>query len=146
MYRPLGDAWQAYWVTTARLTNSLEQGLKSVLGIHLGDYNLMFALSEAPEGKLRMGELARSMVFSPSRLTYQVKILEKRGLVQRVPSEKDGRSFDAVLTAEGKRLFRRAAVVHSRQVQQLFTRHVSEEEHELLHSVFTRIASKLPDE
>ena len=52
---------------------------------------LLLLLYAAPEGRLRMGELASGMVFSPSRITYQVKTLVARGLIERraasVPSD-----------------------------------------------------------
>ena len=37
------------------------------MDLTLGDYNVLLLLSEAPENRLRMGQLASRMVFSPSR-------------------------------------------------------------------------------
>ena len=77
------QAWRAYFEATALLQDRLDRTLKDGADLHLADYNLLLLLSEAPEGRMRMGELARLMVFSPSRVTYQVKTLEQRGLVER---------------------------------------------------------------
>ncbi|TFI41554.1 MarR family transcriptional regulator, partial [Micrococcus endophyticus] len=88
------------------LSELLERGLKKNSGMSLADYNLLLLLYEAPEGRLRMGELASGMVFSPSRITYQVKTLVARGLIERRAAECDRRGFEAVLTDEGRTAFR----------------------------------------
>lgn len=141
---PLDSSWRAYWETTARLLDQLEQGLKNSVELRLSDYNLLMLLNEAEDHQLKMGELAEAMVFSPSRLTYQVSTLEKRGLIVRTQCPLDARSFQAQLTEDGITLFRKAAVIHSRQVQELFTQYLSPEEHDLLYQLFTKVGNNLP--
>ena len=77
---PPKRAWRAYFEATQMLTEVLERRLKQDCGMSLADYNLLLLLYESPEGRLRLGELASRMVFSPSRITYQVKTLVARGL------------------------------------------------------------------
>ena len=72
---PPKRAWRAYFEATQMLTEVLERRLKQDCGMSLADYNLLVLLYESPEGRLRLGELASRMVFSPSRITYQVKTL-----------------------------------------------------------------------
>ena len=108
LMQPLGPAFRVYFETTARLLDRLEKRLKDQLGLTLSEYNMLLLLSEAPEGRMRMGQLASAIVFSPSRLTYQVKVLSERGLVRRVKCSEDGRSWQAELTDEGRAVFRRA--------------------------------------
>ena len=99
------QGWRAYFEATALLQDRLDRTLKESAGLHLADYNLLLLLSEAPEGRLRMGELARLMVFSPSRVTYQVKTLEQRGLVERQPDPRDRRSKIVAPTGAGRELY-----------------------------------------
>lgn len=144
--RSVEGAWRTYWVTTARLMTRLESTLKSELDLHLGDYNLMLLLTESETGCMRMGELAEAMVFSPSRLTYQVKILENRGLVRRERSDTDARSWIASLTKEGRRTFRKAAVLHVRDIETFFTAKISDEEAQIIDTVFSRVQDQLLSE
>lgn len=90
-----------------------------------------------------MGELADAMVFSPSRLTYQVKTLEGRGLVRRERSLSDARSWEASLTEEGARMFRKAAVLHTRDIQGYFTDLIDDEEATTLNTIFNRVKKEL---
>lgn len=113
------DAWQLYFETTARLTARIEERLKTH-GCSLMDYQVLLLLYNAPEHRMRMGELAQRLVFSPSRLSYQIGVLGKRGWVQRRRVECDGRGWEAVLTGDGLRAFRELRPAHARDVQELF--------------------------
>lgn len=137
------QAWRAYFEATALLQDRLERTLRSGVDLHLADYNLLLLLTEAPGGHLRMGQLADLMVFSPSRVTYQVRMLEKRGLLERRASSDDGRGSEAVITDAGRALFRKAAALHSRQVKDLFVDRLDEAEAETLLRVFSRLGCSL---
>lgn len=141
--RPLGPAWQGYLETTTRLLAVLEQELKSDFDLSMADYNLMMLLAQAPEGRMKMGQLAKAMVFAPSRLTYQVSVLEKRGLVTREKCAEDGRAWNAQLTEQGITLHRKAAVKHAHTVRDLFTSQLTLEDLDCLAKVFTKVAENL---
>lgn len=143
LQQPLGPAFRMYFETTARLLDRLEKRIKQQVGLTLSEYNMLLLLSEAPDGHMRMGQLADAIVFSPSRLTYQVKVLSDRGLVKRVKCQDDGRAWQAELTAEGRTMFRKASVIHAKGVKQLFTDVVSEEELTLIHQTFARVSANL---
>ena len=143
LQQPLGPAFRVYFETTARLRDRLEKRLKQQIGLTLSEYNMLLLLSEAPNGQMRMGQLAEAIVFSPSRLTYQVKVLTDRGLVKRVKCEEDGRAWQAELTAEGRTMFRRASVIHAKGVKQLFTDVVSEDQLTQIHRIFTQVSANL---
>lgn len=132
-----------YFETTARLLDRLEKRLKQQVGLTLSEYNMLLLLSEAPEGHMRMGQLADAIVFSPSRLTYQVKVLSDRGLVKRVKCADDGRAWQAELTAEGRTMFRKASVIHAKGVKTLFTDVVSEDELATIYRTFAKVSAQL---
>ena len=134
-----------YFETTARLLDRLEKRLKQQVGLTLSEYNMLLLLSEAPHGQMRMGQLADAIVFSPSRLTYQVKVLTDRGLVKKVKCPDDGRAWQAELTAEGRTMFRRASVVHAKGVKQLFTDVVSEQQLADIHQIFSQVSTNLDE-
>src|SRR5699024_3843430 len=143
LMQPLGPAFRVYFETTARLLDRLEKRLKDHLGLTLSEYNMLLLLSEAAEGRMRMGQLASAIVFSPSRLTYQVKVLSERGLVRRVKCSEDGRSWQAELTDEGPAVFRRASIIHARGVKRLFTDAVSAEQLAMIHQIFGQVTNNL---
>ena len=55
------------------------------------------------EDGLRMGELARRSRLSKQTMTTMVRLLERDGLVKRVPDPDDGRATRIVLTAKARR-------------------------------------------
>lgn len=142
---PTRHAWRAYFEATQMLSELLERGLKRNAQLTLPDYNLLLLLYESPQGCLRLGELAGRMVFSPSRVTYQVKSLVARGLIERRPAACDRRGFEAVITEEGRSVFRRAAALHARDVDELFLDSLEPGEAEVLTRVFSRLGSSLED-
>ena len=59
--------------------------------LNMADYRVLVLLSERPEHAMRMNELAAEAILTPSGLTRVVKRLTRRGLVERVRSQADGR-------------------------------------------------------
>ncbi|WP_150463065.1 MarR family winged helix-turn-helix transcriptional regulator [Nesterenkonia ebinurensis] len=119
-FSPKARAWRAFFETAALISDRMEKRLHAVTGLKLAEYNLLLLLAEAQDDQLRMGELADRMVFSPSRLSYQVKSLAKRGLIDRCIDENDKRGMTARLTEEGKKVFAAASRVHAQHIKQLF--------------------------
>lgn len=136
------DVWQLFFETTARLTNEIEARLKEH-GCSLMDYQVLLLLSGAAGHRLRMGELAQRLVFSPSRLSYQIGVLERRGWVRRRRCPEDARGLEAELTEEGLRVFRRLRPAHARDVESLFLGALEGDDAERLRTVMERLAHNL---
>lgn len=98
-----------------RLGAALEQDPQ--IDLTMGEYEILVRLSEAPQRRLRMSDLADQVVHSRSRLTHTVARLERRGILERVRCVADGRGREARLTEEGMELLRRAAPVHVASVR-----------------------------
>jgi DNA-binding MarR family transcriptional regulator len=135
--------WRAYIESSQRLMTQLEDDLRADSGLTFADYHVLVLLAEAPERRLRMGELASRLVFSPSRLTYQIGSMEKRGLVARESCPDDRRGSEAVLTAGGLRTLREAAPHHLRSVRAHFVDDLDEAEIAVLTRVFSRLGERL---
>lgn len=67
----------------------------------LGDYTVMNALSSTDGHRMQLTSLATMIGWERSRLSHHLQRMTKRGLVERVQSETDGRATDAVLTDRG---------------------------------------------
>ncbi len=137
------DAWRVYFETTALIQARIEAQLKSAAGLTLADYNILLALIESDEGALRLKELAHRVVFSPSRLTYRIGELKRRGLVERIADEKDGRGASAQITEAGRAAFTTAARAHSVDVEQMMLADLTPEEAHTMLRVFGRVRDSL---
>jgi DNA-binding MarR family transcriptional regulator len=105
-------AWRGLVEVYADVRASLEAELFEGFGINEGDYGVLVNLSEAPDRRLRMCDLAVQLHLSPSGLTRRLDGLVRQGLVTREPSEQDRRVTLAVLTDAGFAKLQAAAPVH----------------------------------
>ena len=96
-------AWRGMLETHNRLISQLDAELEREHGIQLTAYEVLMYLGDAPQQKLRMGELADRLLLSRSGITRLVDRLEREGLVERHRCDDDGRGFHAVLTTAGRR-------------------------------------------
>ncbi|MEU8262098.1 MarR family transcriptional regulator [Micromonospora sp. NPDC048999] len=136
-------AWRAYIESSQRLFTQLEEDLRAASELSFADYHVLVLLSEAPGQRLRMGELAGRLVFSPSRLTYQIASMQKRGLVARQSCPQDRRGSEAVLTAAGLLALREAAPHHLRSVRAHLIDDLDDAEVACLTRVFERLGRRL---
>ena len=137
--------WRAYFESSALLQTALDEHLRAQSDLTLFEYNLLLLLDEAPGHRLRMGDLARAMVFSSSRLSYQIGVLERRGWVCRERDADDARVIHACLTDAGKRTFDESGRAHLMAVRELFLDDLSADEVATLDAVFTRLKTRLRD-
>jgi DNA-binding MarR family transcriptional regulator len=140
---PLSPAQQTAWRTFVEsswaLHDRLEEQLRAASGLSMADFHVLVVLSEAPGHRLRMGELAGRLVFSPSRVTYQINTMVKRGLVRKQPCPDDGRGSEAVLTDAGLAQLVAAAPPHLKTVRDNFIDHLDDEELAVIGRVFAKI-------
>jgi DNA-binding MarR family transcriptional regulator len=110
-------AWHHFVQAYHLLERQIDQQLQRDAGLSHAQYNVLVVLSERPDHRMRMTELARRVVVSKSSLTYQIGKLEKSGLVRREPHESDDRGIVAVLTEAGQELLRTTAPGHVETVR-----------------------------
>src|ERR1700689_5274256 len=114
---------QQAWRATVRLSQLLLRQLDRELaahGLNGRDYEILVELSEAPDHRLRMTELADATSQSRSRLSPQVTRMESRGLIRRDDCAGDKRGTFAVLTAAGMAAIERVAPDHVENVRRHF--------------------------
>jgi DNA-binding MarR family transcriptional regulator len=117
----LNSAEEAFWRALMRLVLALPRGLDIDLvrsaGITANEYTTLMCLSEAPNRELRMADLAGAAALSASRMTRLVDDLQKRGLVAKRASSRDGRGNVAQLTPTGLAKLEVAWPVHLASVR-----------------------------
>lgn len=113
-------AWRGLLRAHAHLVRELDHELEVEHGLPLRAYEVLLYLRDAPESRLRMSELAASVLLSQSGLTRLVDRLEREGLVRRVRCEEDRRGQWAMLTDAGRDAFDAARATHLAGVRALF--------------------------
>ena len=119
--RWLTDEEMAAWLSLVQvmhlLPQQLDRQLREEAGISHVYYQILAMLSAAPEGRMRMSELARATSTSTSRLSHAVAALEERGWVVRSSCATDRRGQVAELTDAGRRMLERTAPGHVAEVR-----------------------------
>jgi len=133
------DAWRGLLVTHAALVRRLNEELEDEQGLPLAWYEVLLHLNEAPQGSLRMGDLARRALLTPSGLTRLVDRMEAAGLVERKACGDDRRGSWAALTPAGRKKLKEAAPVHVRGVDQYFARHLTKDEAKAFSKALSRM-------
>jgi DNA-binding MarR family transcriptional regulator len=132
-------AWRGFLRVHAQLTKALDAELIREHDLPLTSYEVLLFLNDAPEGRLRMSELADGVLLSRSGLTRLVDRLERDGLLRREPCEEDARGYFAVITDAGRELFRRARATHLDGVRERFLASFSREELGTLAELWERV-------
>lgn len=132
------EAWTGLISLILLLPGKLEAPLREV-DLTLFEYLTLSHVSEAPDRRIRMSELAFLANGSLSRLSNVVKRFEQRGWMTRSPDPDDGRYTLAHLTDEGYRLVVAAAPIHMKAVRDLVLDPLTSADQ----SALTRIAAKL---
>jgi DNA-binding MarR family transcriptional regulator len=132
-------AWRGMLRVHSALVKDLDAELLGAHGLPLSSYEVLIALQDAPGGRLRMAELADSVLLSRSGMTRLVDRLERDGLLARDRCSDDGRGAYAVLTAAGEELLASARPAHHAGVRERFLRHFDEDELRLLAQAWEKV-------
>ena len=133
------DAWGALLQTHAALVPAMDRELQSRTGLPLPWYDVLLELATAPEGRLRMSDLADRVVLSRTRVSRLVDELVARGLVTRLDNPEDRRSAYAAITKAGVAEFRASAPVYLRVIEQQFAANLSDDELASLARILAKI-------
>ena len=133
------QAWRGMLRVHAALTKALDAQLEAEHGLPLSSYEVLLFLADAPGQKMRMSELAESILLSRSGLTRLVDRLERDGLIARQTCAQDARGSYAKLTPAGARKLTDARVTHLAGVRALFLDHLGPDEQELLGELWARV-------
>ncbi|MBV9386821.1 MAG: MarR family transcriptional regulator [Chroococcidiopsidaceae cyanobacterium CP_BM_ER_R8_30] len=131
--------WRLFMTTHSILVNAIEQDLAQAGLPPLAWYDVLAALSESPEHKLRMHELASTMLLDRSNLTRLVDRMEVAGLVCRKSCVSDRRGAFAALTEAGQVMQQKMQSVYEQAVVTYFARHLNDAEVQALTKALERI-------
>jgi DNA-binding MarR family transcriptional regulator len=147
MTRWLSDGEQAAWRgllrMTSRLNARLNHQLQEAHGLSLADYDVLVPLSEAPDGRLRVFEIAQTLSWEQSRLSHHLTRMQRRGLIERQECPTDHRGAYAVLTETGRTAITAAAPGHADLVRQLVFDGLAAEQVATLTAVTAQVMDRL---
>jgi DNA-binding MarR family transcriptional regulator len=118
------SAWLAMVNVNAAIQAAVEEDF-APHGLNSGEYGVLARLSDAPDHRLRMCDLAEGLHVSPSGLTRRLDGLVREGLVAREQSAEDRRVMMAVLTDKGFERLKAVAPDHVATVRRVFIDHLS---------------------
>jgi DNA-binding MarR family transcriptional regulator len=113
-------AWRAFLTAHARVTRRISRDLAEAGLPDLSWYDLLWSLYRHPERRLRVNELAREVVLSPTAMSRFVDRVEAAGYVRREPDPADRRALRVAITDEGVDLLRRMWPVYERGIDRYF--------------------------
>ena len=132
-------AWRGMLRVHAALVKELDAELEAQHGLPVTSYDVLVNLAEAPDGRLRMRDLADAVLLSRSGLTRLVDRLEREGLLRRVPCPSDARGAFAEITPAGRDKLAEARPTHRAGVRARFLDRLEPAELERLAAALDRV-------
>ena len=132
-------AWQGILVSAARVLRALDDGLRAEHGISVAEFDVLITLANAPDRRLRMSELARSVALSPAGVTHLVTRLERERLVAREVDSRDRRGFHTVLTDAGEERLDASRPLHNRIIRELLLNRMTVRDRRQLGAIWKRL-------
>jgi DNA-binding MarR family transcriptional regulator len=137
---------QQFWRAHLEVAKLLDYQLGRELQPHnlaSNDYEILVVLSESPERRMRMTDLATATLQSKSRLSHQITRMENAGLVLRQDCPGDRRGLYAHLTELGWETMQKVAPDHVRSVRHHFIDRLSPQQIDAMYAALAPIAEHL---
>ena len=139
-------AWRSFIRVHQKLSAALVRDLQAHSKLSGADFEILVALTDAPDGRQRFQELAKAVDWEQSRLSHQITRMIKRGLVAREECAEDGRGVFVVLTPAGRKVITAAAPHHVATVRRLVIDALSPDELATLGQISQRILDQMDNE
>lgn len=137
------SAWIALMQAHSAVVDALAGPLEAELGLPLSWHEVLVWLAGSPDGRLRMQELARSVLLSKSGITRLIDRMHRAGLVRRENCSADRRVVYAVITDQGRDTLVRALPVFASSFRDAFGRHLDRDDTAMLGEILAKILSGL---
>jgi len=133
------DTWRLFLETFAQVRRNLERKIKEDQAIPATWFDVLLHLHEAPESRLRIGELAKLLVLTPSNATRLFDRLEKAGYLRREATPEDRRGAKIVMTEEGMAAFLGVLPGNRSRVDEVFLKLLDDNDFRDLHRVLSKV-------
>ncbi len=133
-------AWELLVRFQRGATRQMDASLQQHFGRSLDDYDVLHRLRSVGE-PIRMTDLAQRLLVANSSCNRIVGRLVDLGLIERSAGV-DRREVRVALTTEGRRLHRRMAVRHTRDIRHHVTDRLTASEHDQLTVILQRLVDE----
>jgi DNA-binding MarR family transcriptional regulator len=130
----------------AQLTAQLNRQLQAESELSYSDFAVLVQLTDTPEERVRVFELARALQWEKSRLSHHLARMQRRGLVAREECPSDARGAFIVLTEHGRGAIEDAAPKHVETVRRLVFDALTPEQVDALAAISEQVLAKLAAE
>lgn len=113
-------AWRAFLRAHSMMLRRITRDLEDAGLPPLTWYDVLAAVDEAEERRLRQVEIAERILISNSGLSRLVDRIEKAGLIERIACPEDRRSIFVAITPSGTEMLDRMRPVYARGVAEDF--------------------------
>jgi DNA-binding MarR family transcriptional regulator len=137
-------AWRAFVYAHYQLEVHLSRRLQES-GLSGADYEVLAVLSALDGDRMPARDLCNALVWEKSRLSHQVRRMEKDGLVSREPNPDDARSTLVCLLPAGLAAIEKAAPGHVEDVRRNFIDLFSAAELDMLAALNERVLHHLAE-
>ncbi|MDX1664612.1 MAG: MarR family transcriptional regulator [Candidatus Promineifilaceae bacterium] len=138
--------WLAFLYSFHTISRRLADDMHRVNRVSVGWYDVLVNLYHAPAERLRMQDLAESVLMSSSGLTRLLDRMIEEGLVRREHCAEDRRVIFAVLTDEGRALLEEILPQHQQRIREYLLEHLTEEEVAVMTPALERVLATLREE
>ena len=111
--------WRGWNRLNVELLVRLQRQMQADAGLSGSDYEVLVHLTDSPEGRVRVSDLARLLQWERSRVSHHLTRMERRGLVERTECLEDGRGAFIGVTSAGRAAIEQAAPGHVDAVRRL---------------------------
>lgn len=138
-------AWRSLQFMQMRLEGALAHQLAIDSGLSYPDYVVLVAMTDRPDGRMRLFELAEALGWEKSRLSHHVARMVERGLLRKEKCEADRRGAYVVITDAGLREIASAAPGHVDAVRRLFVDRLTPSQLEVIGDAAEAVLAGLDD-
>jgi DNA-binding MarR family transcriptional regulator len=135
-------AWRSFVRLQHKLIGRLARDVQTGCGLSTTDYGVLVELTDVPEGRQRLLELAKALEWEKSRMSHHIDRMVKRGLVVREEGQSDKRVTFVAVTPAGREALAAAAPHHVEAVRRLFIDPLTPAEL----AMFAQISNRILDE
>ena len=138
-------AWRAYMHAHHQLVVQLNRGLQES-GLSGADYEVLAVLSALDGDRMPARDLRNALGWEKSRVSHQLRRMQKDGLISREPNAHDARSTMVCLLQTGRAAIEKAAPRHVEDVRRNFIDLLTPAELDMLATLNERILRHLAED
>jgi DNA-binding MarR family transcriptional regulator len=135
--------WRGWLKLNAELSALLQREMQDDAGLSMPDFAVLVHLTDNPDGRIRVTDLAQLLLWERSRVSHHVTRMERRGLIERAECVEDGRGAFVAVTPAGRAAIEQAAPGHVRAVRRLMFDPLSSEEIDCLGTSIDKLLKRL---